>query len=129
MPGWDVEQDGVHSEEAHFVAVQCCRSGAQAVLSSSLVRWNRLSSPCNSSTEDQPGPLKKEQRHKNIKKPLTSQMMHTHTSLHMHTHNPHMHTHHSICTFTTPHMHTHHSIHICTHTTHTHSHPYTNTHT
>ena len=41
--------------------------------------------------------------------PETSdQMMHAHTLLHMHTHNPCMHTYHSLCTHTTT---------VCTHTT------------
>ena len=82
------------------------RSGAQAVLSSSLVRWNRLSSPHNSSTEDQPVSTQEgaaPQEHQET----SDQMMHTHTSLHRHITQPpyaytplHMHTHKPAFAFT-----------------------------
>ena len=127
--------------------IEASASHAQAVLSSSLVRWNWLSSPRNSSTEDQPVSTQEgaaPQGHQET----SDQMMHTHTQppyayapLLMHTHNPRMHTHYSLCTHTTPvctqhsicthtmHMHTHHSIRMHTQPIRIHTTPYAHTQT
>ena len=108
------------------------------MLSSSLVRWNRLSSPCNSSTEDQPVSTQEgaappehqetsdqpDDAYTHNSKYIHAQPLYAYTPLLMHTHNPRMHTHHSICTHTI-HIHIHTTQYVCTHTNlHMHSQAY-----
>ena len=99
------------------MAAEVDREQSQAALPSSSVRWNRFSSPCHNSTEDQ---LVSTQEGAAAQDQETSYQPdnNAHTSLHipmhtlpytqltyMHSHNPPMHTH--PYAYTSYHMHTH----------------------
>ena len=97
------------------------REHSQAALPSSLVRWNRLSSPCHNSTEDEPAYASTQEgaRPRDFwlaRQCITSLYFSTHTPLlfaythHSYLHTPNHHCTHTLCIHT--HMHTHHSTYI-----------------